>query len=89
MGILEMISEFDPFLKSHIQIYGNAGVGTPSYLSSVLSEIIAEVKVTKYFSICIDSTPNITNIDQLTIHHKVYFTRGPRRRAILKISPYI
>ncbi len=28
MGILELISEFDPFLKSHIQMYGNAGVGT-------------------------------------------------------------
>lgn len=32
MGVLEVISEFDPFLKAHIEKYGNAGKGTPSYL---------------------------------------------------------
>lgn len=75
MGILELISEFDPFLKSHIQMNGNAGVGTPSYLSSktceefikilgnrLLSEIIAEVKVAKYFSTLIQLLTSRTSI---------------------------
>lgn len=100
MGILELISEFDPFLKSHIQLYGNAGVGTPSYLSSktcdefielmsnrVLSEIIAEVKVTKYFSICIDSTPDMTHIDQLTFIIRYVSPEGLVEERFLKFLP--
>lgn len=79
MGVLEVISEFDPFLKAHIEKYGNAGKGTPSYLSSttclefielmgeqVLAEIISQIKVAKYFSISVDSTPDVTHTDQLT-----------------------
>uniref|UniRef100_A0A096MAY1 HAT C-terminal dimerisation domain-containing protein n=1 Tax=Poecilia formosa TaxID=48698 RepID=A0A096MAY1_POEFO len=79
LGILELISEFDPFLKSHIKKYGNAGSGKPSYLSSqtceefiqlmgdrVLSEIVSEVKMAKYFSISVDSTPDMAHVDQLT-----------------------
>lgn len=69
MGVLEVISEFDPFLKAHIEKYGNAGRGTPSYLSSttclefielmgerVLTEIISQIKMAKYFSISVDYT---------------------------------
>ncbi|CAG5861720.1 unnamed protein product, partial [Menidia menidia] len=74
LGILELISEFDPFLKSHIEKYGNAGSGKPSYLSSqtceefiqlmgdrVLSEIVSEVKMAKYFSVSVDSTPDVAH----------------------------
>lgn len=34
MDVLEGISKFDPFSKVRIEKYGNAGKGTPSYLSS-------------------------------------------------------
>lgn len=41
LGILELISEFDPFLKSHIERNGNKGKGHPSYLSkTICNEII-------------------------------------------------
>ena len=60
-------------------MYGNAGRGTPSYLSlnvceefiklmgdKVLEEVISRVKLAKYFSVSVDSTPDITHVDQLT-----------------------
>ncbi|KAL4143340.1 hypothetical protein QTP88_005681 [Uroleucon formosanum] len=70
---LELISEFDPFLAQHINKFGNAGRGSTPYLSStVFEEVISimaekvnkysvdEIKRRKYFSIIVDSTPDIT-----------------------------
>ena len=75
-----MLSQFDPFLAEHIRRYGNKGRGQVSYLSSttceefiklssdrVKAKIIAEIKKAKYYSISIDSTPDIARIDQLSI----------------------
>ena len=72
LGVLELISKFDPFLRNHIETYGNKGKGRPSYLSSticeefieimgstVLSVIITELKEAKYFSLSVDSTPDL------------------------------
>ncbi len=71
--------QFDPFLKAYIDKYGNTGRGTSSYLTlnvceefiqlmgqKVLDEIISRVKLAKYFSVSVDSTPDITHVDQLT-----------------------
>ena len=33
LELLELISQFDPFLAGHILKYGNSGKGNPSYLS--------------------------------------------------------
>jgi len=79
MGILELVAKFDPFLDQHIAKFGNAGTGTPSYLSKTICEemihimgrklvtaITAEIKAAKYFSITVDSTPDIAHMDQLT-----------------------
>ncbi|XP_065651179.1 uncharacterized protein LOC136079371 [Hydra vulgaris] len=76
---MELVAEYDPFLCQHISKYGNPGKGNTSYLSfhayeqfiSIMSEkvletIIKEVKAATYFSISIDSTPDITHIDQLS-----------------------
>ena len=76
LGLLE----FDPFLAEHIRGYGNKGGGQVSHLSSIICEefikllsdrmkakIIAEVKKAKYYSISIDSTPDVAHIDQLSI----------------------
>ncbi|KAL4089440.1 hypothetical protein QTP88_024475 [Uroleucon formosanum] len=76
---MELVAEYDPFLSQHISKYGNPGKGNTSYLSfytyeqfiSIMSEkvletIIKEVKAVTYFSISIDSTPDITHIDQLS-----------------------
>ena len=80
LGLLELLSQFDPFLAEHIRQYGNKGSGQVSYLSSTICEefikllsdrvkakIIAKIKKAKYYSISIDSTPDIAHIDQLSI----------------------
>ena len=38
LGILELLSKFDPFLAEHIKKYGQKGKGSVSYLSSTTSE---------------------------------------------------
>jgi len=79
LGALELLSKFDPFLAVHMEKYGNRGKGNPSYLSAnicdeliiimgqhVLATIIQEVKFAKYYSISVDSTPDVSHCDQLT-----------------------
>ena len=76
LGVLELISKFDPFLRNHIETYGNKGKGRPSYLSTticeefieimgstVLSVIITVLKEAKYFSLSVDSTPDLCHVD--------------------------
>ena len=80
LGLLELLSQFVPFLAEHIRRYGNKGRDQVSYLSSTICEefikllsdrvkakIIAEIKKAKYCSISKDSTPDIAHIDQLSI----------------------
>ena len=72
LGTLELISQFDPFFAEHLATYGNKGRGNVSYISSttcnefiklmsdILNEkIVAELKLSKYFFIILDSTPDI------------------------------
>lgn len=79
LGLLELISEYDPFLKDHINKTANLGKGKPSYLSKdilnellnilsnrVTDEIVKQIKANKYYSISVDSTPDVTHHDQLT-----------------------
>ena len=80
LGLLELLAEFDPFLAAHIEQFGNCGKGTPSYLSKttceevitlmakkVLTSIVSEIKLAHYFSLSVDSTPDCSHIDQLTV----------------------
>ncbi|XP_060846758.1 zinc finger MYM-type protein 1-like [Rhopalosiphum padi] len=77
---LELIAEFDPFLSNHIAQYANKGKGSTSYLSfatfeqfvyimaeKVKETIVNEIKDAKYFSIVVDSTPDISHTDQLSL----------------------
>lgn len=79
LGILELIAEFDPFLSEHLEKYGQRGRGSTSYLSSTICEeviglmgdktkreIAEEIQQAKYFSVIIDSTPDLSHVDQLT-----------------------
>lgn len=79
LGCVELLSEFDPLLANHLKTFGNPGKGNISYLSAnicnefinvmgkqVLKEIVNEVKLAKYFSISVDSTPDLSHVDQLT-----------------------
>lgn len=98
MGTLEVISEFVPFLKTLIEKYGNVGKGTRSYLSStmclefievmgerVLAEIISQIKGAKYFSISVNSTPDVAHTDQI-IHNTLCVNNWACYRAFCEIS---
>ncbi|KAF2887283.1 hypothetical protein ILUMI_18890 [Ignelater luminosus] len=80
LGSLELLAEFDPFLKTHFKTKGNPGKRRVSYMSSITCEefiklmamgirekFSSEIKNTKYISIVADSTPDISHTDQLTV----------------------
>ena len=77
LGILELLAEYDTFLAEHIQKRMNKGKEHVSYFSSTVCEkfidviatkvldiIISEIKQAKYYSVSVDLTPDITNVDQ-------------------------
>lgn len=78
LGTLELLAQFDPFIAAHIEKYGGKGKGSMSFISSTICNemidimgekvrkfIIDQVKETKYFSLTIDSTPDISHVDRL------------------------
>ncbi|GBP90816.1 Zinc finger MYM-type protein 1 [Eumeta japonica] len=80
LGLLELVAQFDPFLASHIARYGNKGKGNPSYLSKTVCDelidlmsdkfhkvIVEEIQSAGYFSLSVDSTPDLSHTDQLSI----------------------
>lgn len=80
ISLLELVAEFDPFLKNHIEQYGNSGSGKTSYLSKTTCHefitimankirelILDDIKKAEYFGLSVDSTPDLSNVDQLTI----------------------
>lgn len=80
LGIIELLSKFDPFLRNHIQNYAHKGSGSTSYLSKTVYEevvllmaekvssvIVDEIKDAIYFSVSVDSTPDVSHVDQLTV----------------------
>jgi hypothetical protein len=77
---IELIAAFDPFLQQHVKEKGNKGSGKTSYLSQatyeeliqlmsnkMVKEIVQQVKKAKYYSIILDSTPDISHVDQLAL----------------------
>ncbi|KAK9679870.1 protein of unknown function (DUF4371) [Popillia japonica] len=97
---LDLIAEFDPFLAKNIARYGNPGSRHTSYLSSttreefirlmgenILKKILMEVLTAKYFSLIIDSTPDISHVDKLTIVIRYVLPHGsPVERFLNFIS---
>ncbi|KAJ8888626.1 hypothetical protein PR048_008118, partial [Dryococelus australis] len=80
MRCLELIAEYDYFLADHIARFGNPGEGFTSYLSpatyqgsiglvgrTVSEKIDSEVISSKYFSVIVDFTPDISHNDQLSV----------------------
>ncbi|XP_025424092.1 uncharacterized protein LOC112693317 [Sipha flava] len=53
LGILEVISEFDPFLKQHMNERANKGSGN--------------LQESKYFGLILDSTPDRAHRDQFAV----------------------
>ena len=82
MSLLKLISHFDPFLSAHISKYGNGSQRRASYLLKTTGEevnefmgeklrqaIMSEIKskAVDYYSVSVDSTPDKSHIDQLTV----------------------
>jgi len=102
LGCLELISKFDPFLSTHIDKYANKGKGNVSYLSNticddliltmtktVLENIVQEIITSKYFSIIIDSTPDISKVDQLTVAIRYILPDGSPVESFLGFLPSV
>ena len=77
---VELLLEFDPFMADHVARFAEKGTGNVNYLSSniyeefiqlmadlVVKYIINQVERAKYFSIIVDSTPNVSHCDQLSV----------------------
>jgi len=80
LGILELISEHNTFLRNHIEMHGNKGIGHPSYLSKTICNelitqmntdltniIITQIKEAKYYSIIMDPSPDLSKTVQMAI----------------------
>ena len=85
LGMLDLLTQFDPVLKQHIDTFANKGKGNVNYLSKticeelidimsqkVLTHIITEIKKAKYWGIIVDSTPDISHVDQLSVIFRYY-----------------
>lgn len=97
---LELISEFDPFLAKHIEKYGNCGSGNTNYLSSktcdevvelmaqhVRQVICDELKQSKYYSLIVDSTPDMSHVDQLVLAVRYVSSDGGPCERFLTFIP--
>ena len=88
--MLELLAEYDTFFAEHIQKRVNKGKRHVSYFASTVCEefidviatkvldiIISEIKQAKYYSESVDTTPDITNVDQLTIIFRCVLPDSP------------
>ena len=95
LGTLELLAMFDPFLAQHIKHNANKGWGHTSYLSKTICDefihllanhvreyIVKEVKSAKYYSVSVDSTPDISHVDQLTGILRYVLPSGPVERYL-------
>ncbi|XP_013773529.1 uncharacterized protein LOC106458557 [Limulus polyphemus] len=96
MGATELIAEFDPFLHEHLEKCKNEKVNA-TYLSKTVYEELIEIMGkhvqddivnqidnlnTKYYSIIVDSTPDLTHIDQLVIVIRYCYNGKPCERFL-------
>lgn len=86
-------------MKTHIELHGNKGRGHPSYLSTtILNELITlikrrvinyienEIRESKYFSLILDSTPDLSKVDQMAIVLR-YCTSHNVQERLLELKP--
>lgn len=102
MGCLELIAQFDPFLKQHITNLGNPGTGNVSYLSSTICDefiaiihkklketILKEIRNAKYFGLSVDSTPDVSHTDQLALIIRYVTEEGNAVERFLQFLPNV
>ncbi|XP_063780940.1 zinc finger MYM-type protein 1-like [Pseudophryne corroboree] len=95
LGCLELIAQFDPFLENYIEQHGGAGSGDSNYMSSttveefislmgakILDTIVHELKMAKYYSLIVDSTPDLSLVDRLAVVVRYVNKDGPVERFL-------
>uniref|UniRef100_A0A8C6LVK5 TTF-type domain-containing protein n=1 Tax=Nothobranchius furzeri TaxID=105023 RepID=A0A8C6LVK5_NOTFU len=88
LGLLELLAEFDPFLKEHLERHGNKGREFISLMGEKTKQVIAEeLKRAKYFSVIIDSTPDLAHVDQLTFVFRFVSADGRVVEIFLGFEP--
>ncbi|KAL4143155.1 hypothetical protein QTP88_005518 [Uroleucon formosanum] len=80
--LLKFLSEFDPFMNEHIKNYANKSRGSTSYFKG---DNFAEVKKAKYYSIIVDSTPDISHVDQLAFILRYVLPNGVAVERFVKL----
>lgn len=102
LGLLELIAQYDTVLHTHIEKFGNKGRGHVSYLSANIADefihviadkirfiIVREIHQSKYFALIIDSTPDVSHIDQLTIVFRYVDRKGFAVEKFLVFLPNV
>lgn len=100
LGCLELLAKFDPFISEHLDKHGNPGKGNVNYLSStiatellqlmsdkVLKFILSELSESKYYGLILDSTPDISHTDQLSIVLRYVNSKGEPVERFIKFLP--
>lgn len=77
---VELLAKFDPVMMQHIRRVENDADNYTHYLGSkvqnelidcistrILQQIVEEIKTSKYFSIILDCTPDVSHKDQLSL----------------------
>ena len=97
LGMLELLAQYDDFLKQHIQMHANLGSGHTNYLSSticeelvqlmgkrvgLLDEIVSRIKRSRYYSVTLDATEDDGHVDQLTLVYRFMENTTPVERFV-------
>ncbi|CAH2100958.1 unnamed protein product [Euphydryas editha] len=94
LELVSLLSKYDPVLDKHMQ-QQDSGKPGPSYLSNKIqndiihsvadvlkSRIEFEIKITKFVSIIIDETPDVSNRAQLCLILRYYFANDVHDRFL-------
>ena len=85
LKLVELLSEFDPVMEEHTRrVQRESDKWSVTYLSNciqdelinlmgnvILSKIVELTKMSKYFSIIADCTPDVSHIEQLSLTSRV------------------
>lgn len=102
LEIIELVARYDQTLASHIEKSGFNSKGYPSYLSPssqnsiitsaasiIRNNLIKEIKQCGYYAICMDTTPDESKTDQLSIIFRYIQPEGNICEVLLGICPAI
>lgn len=97
-----MLAEVDSFTEEHLKKHGNPGSGKTSYLSSSTYEEVVNImaqkcrdqlssklSIAKYFSIIVDSSPDIAHVDQLSVVLRYVQENGEPSEVFLTFTPNV